>query len=306
MQSSTYRIDFSRRRASDHVLPAAPPRPFLSRDAGHWDRIKLQRYQFASGRLQLDHPNEHSLTFQLGGPSLLLNESDADVPRKRFWFGRSQMNLTPAGVEAMLDFKGPSNLVLVRLDAGLVGEVAREAYDLDPSALALRPCLCVADEQLRVLCELLLIEGEKDNPGSALMIDSMGRAMALQLLRGHSSLAALEPGKPAPLAGVRLRRVLEFMREHLDTALPIVQLAKVAALSPSQFIRAFRKATGQSPHRYLINLRLDKARELLEQTELSVLEVGMQSGFEQASHFATVFRRRMGMSPRVWRGAHRY
>jgi AraC family transcriptional regulator len=283
-----------------------PTRPFVSRDEGIWQRIKLQRYEFPVGRLEIENPAEHCMTFQLGGPTFVESRSGGDVRGERFWLGHGQMSLIPAGAGAVLDLKGPSNIVLVRLQVPFLGEVAEEVYEIDRPDLSLRPSSCISDEKLRALCGLLLAEADKDTPGSSLMIESLGRAMALQLLRRHSSLAKLEPVKPAPLGGVQLRRVLKFMREHLDDALPIARLAKVAALSPSQFIRAFRKATGQSPHRYLINLRAQKARELLERTDLSVLEVGLQCGFEQPSHFATVFRSRMGMSPRDWRSAHRY
>ena len=179
-------------------------------------------------------------------------------------------------------------------------------YELDPTEVTLRPSSCVTDEKLRALCELLLGETEKDTPGSAVMLDSLGRALALQLLRGHSTFAAPRPTKPVPLPGVRLRRVLDYMQEHLDEALPLPRLAKVAGLSQSQFIRAFKKSMGQSPHRYLTHLRAEKARELLERTDLPVIDVGLQCGFEQPSHFATMFRSRMGMSPRDWRSAYRY
>jgi AraC family transcriptional regulator len=271
-----------------------------------WKHLALRRYEFGSGRVEVEKSTRHCVTLQLGGPSLVDNKLAGEARSERFWFGRGQMSLIPAGSAAVWDVKGPSSLVLVHLEARLLEEVAEEVYELDPTGVTLRPSSCVTDEKLRALCELLLGEADKDIPGSKVMIDSLGRAMALQLLRGHSTLAALEPSKPVPLPGARLRRVLDYMREHLDEALPLTRLAKVGGLSQSHFIRAFRKSTGQSPHRYLINLRAEKARELLERTDLSVIDVSLQCGFEQPSHFATMFRSRTGMSPRDWRSAHRY
>ena len=291
---------------SADILDSVPQRPFMSREEGNWQRVKLQRYEFGSGRLELESLAEHGLIYQLGGPTLVDNKRDRAARRKRFWLGRGQLSLTPAGLGAVLDLKGPSNIALIRLQARFVDEIAAEAYELGSPGVTLRPSPCFADDKLPALCELLLAESDKDTPCSRLMIDSLGRAMALQLLRRHSTVAALEPHEPALPAGVRLRRVLEFMREHLDESLPIARLSKVGGLSPSHFIRAFRKATGQSPHRYLINLRAEKARQLLEHTDLPVIDVSLQCGFEQPSHFATMFKSRMGMSPREWRSAHRY
>jgi AraC family transcriptional regulator len=306
MEMNTPRIINREEQASVEVLPATPLCPFTVGEAAQWQRIKLQRYRFQSGYLELDNPSEHCVVLQLGGPTLVDNRLGGIGRRERFWLGRGRMILTPAGSKVLLDLKGPSNIVLIRLGARLIAETAAAVYGLDPHGSALRPSLCVADEKLRASCELLLAEAENDTPGSGPMIESLGRAMALQLLRRHSTIAAPEPQKSPPLAGARLRRVLNFMYEHLDEALPIARLAKVGGLSPSHFIRAFRRATGQSPHRHLINLRAEKARELLEQTDLPVIDVSLQCGFEQPTHFATMFRSRMGMSPRDWRSAHRY
>ena len=83
------------------------------------------------------------------------------------------------------------------------------------------------------------------------------------------------------------------------------RLAGTVGLSRSQFVRTFRDATGVPPHQFLRGLRIEKARELLEQTDLPVIEVALNCGFGQPGHFATAFRGATGMSPRAWRQARR-
>ena len=95
------------------------------------------------------------------------------------------------------------------------------------------------------------------------------------------------------------------MRSRLDEDLSLDRLAETSGLSPSQFVRAFRGATGQPPHRYLVGLRVEHARALLEQTDLPVTVISLRCGFEQPSHFATSFRARTGFSPRAWRQQRR-
>jgi AraC family transcriptional regulator len=75
----------------------------------------------------------------------------------------------------------------------------------------------------------------------------------------------------------------------------------VAGWSPSHLIRAFRAATGQSPHRRLLQRRLDEACRLLDLGQQSVTEVCWQAGFGSLSHFVTTFRRETGLSPGAWR-----
>ena len=93
------------------------------------------------------------------------------------------------------------------------------------------------------------------------------------------------------------------MHANFAEDLSLDQLAHVSGVSASQFGRAFRAEVGQTPHHYLIKLRVDAACDLLEHTPLSVIEVALQCGFGQPSHFATTFRRTLGMTPREYRAA---
>ena len=135
------------------------------------------------------------------------------------------------------------------------------------------------------------------------MLDALTRALVIHLLQHHSTLSPKSEVAPSSLSGGRLQPVIAHMQAHLDEHLPLSSLADLSGLSPSQFARAFRAATGKPPHGYLLDLRIKRARDLLENTDLPVIEVGMQCGFEQPNHFATMFRKAVGLSPRAWRVA---
>ena len=96
------------------------------------------------------------------------------------------------------------------------------------------------------------------------------------------------------------------VREHIerhfaDPGLSLAALAGVAGWSPSHLIRAFRAATGQSPHRWLPQRRLDEACRLLDLGQHSVTEICWLAGFGSLSHFMTTFRRETGVSPGAFR-----
>ena len=137
------------------------------------------------------------------------------------------------------------------------------------------------------------------------MIGSLGQALVIHMLRFHSNLAAAPPEPTTSYPPARIQRVIEQMRCCLDQELSLSRLAATGGLSASQFVRAFRDATGVPPHRYLRGLRIDKAREMLEQTDLPVIEIALHCGFGQPSHFATSFRAATGLGPRAWRQARR-
>ena len=94
------------------------------------------------------------------------------------------------------------------------------------------------------------------------------------------------------------------MRANFADDLSLDQLSEVGGMGRSTFGRAFRAATGLTPHRYLIKVRVEAACDLLQRTSMSITEVGMRCGFGQPSHFSTMFRQALGMTPREYRQAH--
>jgi len=99
------------------------------------------------------------------------------------------------------------------------------------------------------------------------------------------------------LPGWRLRRVVDFMNENLARDIDVDELVGCCGLSRAQFFRAFRQSTGQTPHRYLVGLRLDRARLLLETTNLAVAEVTRSVGMGSNAGFARLFHARFGEQP---------
>lgn len=103
----------------------------------------------------------------------------------------------------------------------------------------------------------------------------------------------------------RITWALGQIDKRLKDQLDVADLAAGVNLSPSRFAYLFRRETGTSPARFVRVRRLDRARELLETTFLSVKEVMVSVGFNDASHFTREFRRQHGLGPRAWRLARR-
>ena len=103
------------------------------------------------------------------------------------------------------------------------------------------------------------------------------------------------------LPGFRLRKVTDLMVTHLEREFSLIRLAREAEMSEFHFSRAFKRTTGLTPSQYFINLRLEKARCLLRETNRSVIEIGLDVGYTSPSHFAQIFRREVGISPSEYR-----
>jgi AraC-like DNA-binding protein len=99
----------------------------------------------------------------------------------------------------------------------------------------------------------------------------------------------------------KLRRVMEFIEAHIDQTIGLEHLASVAGVSPFHFHRQFKRSTGSTPHQYIVQMRIERAKALLSQSELPVVEVAARVGFTDQSHFTNTFRRVTSMTPRSYR-----
>jgi AraC family transcriptional regulator len=154
------------------------------------------------------------------------------------------------------------------------------------------------DRTMATLLERLWVESLAGNPYGSLWADGTLLQIAARLLRlrdGH--VRATRGG----LASWQLRRVTEYLVANLCQDVGLAELAAVAGLSPAHFSRAFKQATGRSPVQELIAIRMERAQELLADPKRPVIEVAALCGYESPSAFATVFRRRTGVTPTEWR-----
>jgi len=123
---------------------------------------------------------------------------------------------------------------------------------------------------------------------------------------GQSAFAfALTPQVPSIGGGglprCRLKRVVDYIDENQAGDLTLTQLAAVAGMSPHYFAELFRQSTGRTPHQYVLLRRIELAKQRLRDPRCSVIEAGLDAGFQNPSHFARVFRKWVGLSPSGFR-----
>ena len=135
-----------------------------------------------------------------------------------------------------------------------------------------------------------------------LLVDGLFQTALGLLLRWADPSGRIEP---APvLSDARLARVVDFVEAHIDEPLTVGELAGVACVSAFHFGRCFRAATGETPHRYVMGRRVERAKALLlAEPALDVTSVALATGFASQSHLSEVFRARVGAPPGAWRRA---
>jgi AraC family transcriptional regulator len=126
-----------------------------------------------------------------------------------------------------------------------------------------------------------------------------------RIFAGHA-MPTPDPSRMAPspvrggLAPWQERRAKELMSTHLGREISLAFVAGECRLSVSHFARSFKQCTGKPPHRWLLENRVEKAKELLINAELPLAEIALECGFSDQSHFTRVFSRIAGTSPGTW------
>ena len=166
------------------------------------------------------------------------------------------------------------------------------------------------------ICTPLLIAGSSDScpalvtPPNQTIILSNAANMNVHTRPRLDSISTLVKLAPEPqahggLAAGALRRVREYVQVHLNESIDLSMLAAVAGLSMHHFAREFKQSAGVTPHHYLIQKRIERAQQMLAQTDLSLAEVAYTVGFSDQGHLARHFRALLGTTPREFRRSQR-
>jgi AraC family transcriptional regulator len=185
--------------------------------------------------------------------------------------------------------------------AGL-DEIARD-HGIEPVG-TYKFAICEHDLVLAQLTRWILpLMSSRDWTGS-LMLDQFSLLVGAHVLQTYAGLPKWTPTARGGLAPWQRRLATEVIRENLDGVVRLSELADKCGLSVSHFARSFKMSLGMSPHRWLVERRIDRAKTLLAAAKLPLLDVAFQSGFSDQPGFTRTFHRMVGESPARWRRAH--
>ena len=210
----------------------------------------------------------------------------------------NRLSCIPAGSSGKVHFKMEANIAsLLLFPPGRLTNMMPEG-----TGASLTPIVMTDDEQMCSIFEMIEHEITTANVEQPGHIETLCRALA-GYLASFSTQEAAERGKRLAIAPSRLKRVLDFVDENLANPIGLADMAAVAELSPYQFGRVFKHATGKSPYQHLIYWRIARSQILLAGTERSIVDIAAACGFLNKAHFSTAFSRQTDMSPSRYRAA---
>lgn len=194
----------------------------------------------------------------------------------------------------------PFETMLVFVELPVLQRALEEVFGNNAPRAWLRDASAFNDEGLNALLGLLRAELMREQ-ASPLFVQSLAQAIAIYLARNYGVIDEEVRSSSPSLPGHKLKQITDWMAAHLAEEVSLERLAAQAELSKFHFQRLFKSALGVSPSRYQLNLRMNRARQLLRETRKNVVEIALEVGYADPGYFARLFRRETGLSPSDYR-----
>lgn len=268
--------------------------PQFSRSSHHiWEGIGALRYHFHCSTRSIPEHNHasHALFISLGGSTWLNMPANGYNQLQRLPVGG--IAITPAHVMHSAVVEQPSEFMILYLHPGFV-----HSGDL-PTRGELKPTIVESDPLVQAISTALNMEDV-----DLLYAETLFQALSAHLLKrysSHSESCRLLSPSHTGLSALKLGQVRDYIEAHLQDAIRLEDLAGTVSLSRYHFCRLFKQSVGTSPYQYILQQRVEKARQLLRRQELSLVDVALASGFASQSHFSRHFHQQVGVTPKVYR-----
>ncbi len=280
-------------------VPKTPK--LLSRTLKVFGAIEVAHHRFVPGEIETLPFKGPVVNLHLSAPHRLVQRQNGLV--REGLVATNDVAVTPAGAAGYWRTDAASEDMSMLLEDRFIRRVAAEA-GVDPDGIEVVPLFSGPDPQIERIALSLLSEMQGGGLGGELFAESLANALALHLLRDHSSLgrdSRQRIGREGGASRQALGRATDYINDNLSRKLTLREIAEAARMSPHHFARSFKAETGLSPHQYVIHRRVDRAKALLADTEPTIAEVAQAVGFSNPSHLALHTRRLLGVSPRALR-----
>lgn len=274
--------------------------PLLSSQSQGWENILVEQFQHPSGEGRTHYSDEHAICLSLARRPVRFIQIKGGKTHTSL-YGKGDISITPAEMPFFARWEGDDHYLQIRIASRFIQQVAREALAINPDHLELLPEFRTRDPQIESIGMLLLAELQQENLGGRLYIESLANVLAVHLLRQY---AATKPNLPMYEGGLHQRQllqVLEYINEHLEQDIKLADLADLLGMSQFHFSHLFKQAIGTSPYQYLLQQRIERAKQLLKQSDRSIMDIAFLCGFNSHSHLSKQFRQFTGMTPTNYR-----
>lgn len=274
--------------------------PLISSRQQNWENIVIEQFYQPPGQLETLYPSDHTICLCLApSPFLLLQVKDGKVHEGLH--AKGDISVTPAGMPFLERWDRDDSYLKLHLASNFVQKVAAETFEMNSDRMYLLPEFRARDSHIEYIGSMFLSELKNGGLGGKLYIESLTNLLAVHLIRNYSTSKPRVFIYDGGLSERQLLQVTDFINENLNHKITVGNIAKSLDMSLFHFSRLFKQSMGISPYQYLIQQRLERAKKLLRQKEVTIADVALQCGFNSHSHLGYWFRKLIGVTPKTYR-----
>lgn len=283
--------------ASGNLIPVAYKPPIIS-SASNWEDISVEQHHlpaFESPELCLQ---KHSISIQLGS-NYKIDWRLAGGKLHTTQMRKGQIGITPKGIPTQARWFQDVDFLIISLNSDIFQKVYGNSIDCN--SIEIIPQRGVEDSQIFHLGMALKGEITAGCPSGNIFAESIASALAVRILKNYSLANIKISESEIELTQRQLQQVIDYIHDNLALKLSLERLASLVNMSSYNFCRWFKNAIGISPHQYIIQCRIKRAKFLLAYTQLPLVEISLNIGCSSQSNFTVLFRKHIGITPKAYR-----
>jgi AraC family transcriptional regulator len=274
--------------------------PVLSSQNQDWENILVSQFQCSSGEATCHFEHEHTVYLSLTPhPVRFLH-----IKEGKTYTGfcqKGSMAITPAKRRLSARWHTETSFIEIRITSPFVERVAHETLNKQPSALDPLLGFRIYGPQLESIALLLFAELRQKNLGSRLYIDSLSNILVVHLLRQYTTAKLDVSTYEGGLSQHQMAQVLDYINDYLHQDIKLADLAVLLDMSQYHFCHLFKQSIAVPPYQYLLQQRVERAKQLLKNSDRSIADIALLCGFNSHSHLSKQFRQLTGMTPKAYR-----
>lgn len=285
---------------AQHTCPALADSPILSSQESGWNGIFFNHYDHSAHESPEHQWMQHiiGVTGQGGHPGQSEHRIEGQI--QTCYCKPGEMLFIPAGMRYSSNWQQAGEFSLLGFSPRFFEQIAHESVRI--KRVELIPQIGIHDPLVQQIGLALKADVEAKHPAGRMFGESLATGLVIHLLKQYSVWQP-QPfsGNKGRLSQYQLQAVLDYIHTHLDRDIALSDVAAVLNLSQYHFCRLFKQSIGVTPCQYLTRCRIDRAKELLQTTQLTITEIAFAVGLTNHSSFTRLFRQYVGMSPKGFR-----
>lgn len=262
--------------------------------------LTLEYFEAPPGEMEVQTFEQHHILLNLREEPHKV-ENWRDGKHISFHFEKDQIVVTPAGISSGWKWHETSKVIVITLDPEKFERFAQSEAGILLTSRQLKDLPLFKDPDLCSAGAMLLEALTSRAVGAELLFESLARVFLIKLIQKYGQLPEEELAFSGSFTSKHYQQILAYIQENYRQNISVEELAETAAMSVAHFSRLFKKATGQSPMAFVMTYRIEQAKKKLEEPDMPLIDIALESGFADQSHFNRVFKKHQGTTPKTYR-----